>query len=72
MQDLQSARAIVFSDVCQSTRLYERHGNAKALEIVGHAMALMSEVVRGHGGAVLRTLGDEVFSTFPKDLYIVD
>ncbi len=61
-----SERAIVFADVCQSTRLYETYGDVKALEIVGHAMAVMSEVVEAHGGVVLRTLGDEVFSTFPS------
>lgn len=58
-------RAIVFSDVCQSTRLYEAYGDARALALVGHAMALMSDAVLAHGGRVVRTLGDEVFSTFP-------
>lgn len=66
MQHQHAARAIVFSDVCQSTRLYEAYGDVKALEIVEHAMALMADVVREHGGTVLHTLGDEVFSTFDR------
>lgn len=56
----------MFSDVCQSTRLYETYGDVRALEIVGRAMTLMAGAVHAHGGTVLRTLGDEVFSTFPE------
>lgn len=64
MRHQRAERAIVFSDVCQSSRLYEVHGDVKALEIVGRAMTVMSEVVRDYDGVVLRTMGDEVFSVF--------
>ena len=62
---VQEARAIVFADVCKSTQLFERYGNTQALQIVGRALSVLSEVTVRHGGTVVKTIGDEVMSTFP-------
>ncbi len=60
----QAECAIVFADVCRSTQLFERHGNAEALRIVGRALAVLTDVTRRHGGSVVKTIGDEVMATF--------
>ena len=60
----QAERAIVFADVCRSTQLFERHGNAQALRIVGRALTVLSDVTHRHGGTVVKTIGDEVMATF--------
>lgn len=62
---VQEARAIVFADVCKSTQLFERYGNTQALQIVGRALSVLSDVTVRHGGTVVKTIGDEVMSTFP-------
>jgi len=57
--------AVLFADVVGSTRLYERLGNAKALEHVGHRLKIMSEAALGCGGRVVKTIGDELMCVFP-------
>lgn len=56
--------AILFADVCGSTKLYEIHGDAKAREAIAKCVALMSESTARQGGTVIKTIGDEVMSTF--------
>ena len=57
--------AVLFADVAGSTRLYERLGNAKALESVGRCINIMRESALGQGGRVVKTIGDEVMCVFP-------
>jgi len=57
--------AVLFADVSGSTRLYEKLGNARALECVGLCINIMSESAVGHGGRVVKTIGDEVMCVFP-------
>ncbi len=56
--------AILFADVCASTRLYETLGDARAHDAITRCLAIMSEATSGHGGRVVKTIGDEVMSTF--------
>lgn len=56
--------AILFADVCGSTKLYEVHGDAKAREAIAKCVDLMSEATTRQGGRVIKTIGDEVMSTF--------
>jgi adenylate cyclase len=56
--------AILFADVCGSTKLYEVHGDAKAREAIAKCVDLMSEATTHQGGRVIKTIGDEVMSTF--------
>ena len=62
----QAERTIVFADVCESTRLFERYGNEQALRIVGRALALLSEETHRRVGTVVKTIGDEVMATFAE------
>ena len=56
--------AVLFADVSGSTKLYESLGDKEALATIGRCVALMSDVCVGHGGRVVKTIGDEVMAVF--------
>ena len=58
--------AILFADVSGSTRLYETLGDAEARTIVERCLAIVSEVCSEQGGRVIKTIGDEMMTTFPS------
>jgi len=60
----QSSMAILFADVSGSTRLYETQGDAKARRMIGRCVELMTESTLKHGGALIKTIGDEVMCRF--------
>ena len=57
--------AILFADVSGSTRLFEERGDVEARRIIAGIIAALSDIVRGNGGTVIKTIGDEVMCTFP-------
>jgi len=57
--------AVLFADVAGSTRLYEQLGDAKALSTIDQCLALVREASSGHGGRVVKTIGDEAMVVFP-------
>ena len=58
--------AVLFADVAGSTRLYEQLGDAKALSTIDQCLALVREASSGHGGRVVKTIGDEAMVVFPS------
>lgn len=58
--------AILFADVCGSTKLYETLGDSKARACVGQCVDVMSTITERYDGKVIKTIGDEVMSTFPS------
>ncbi len=60
--------AVLFADITGSTRLYEKLGNARALECVGLCLNIMRESALGCSGRVVQTIGDEVLCVFPTAL----
>jgi class 3 adenylate cyclase len=56
--------AIVFADVVGSTELYESLGDDDARETVQRCVDCMKECTTELGGEVIKTMGDEVMSTF--------
>ena len=56
--------AILFADVCGSTKLYETLGDAKARDAIARCVTLMSDATTHQGGIVIKTIGDEVMATF--------
>lgn len=62
----ESKLAILFADVVGSTKLYESLGDARARETVQHCLAEMRQATEHFGGAVIKTIGDEVMATFPS------
>jgi len=61
----QGSMAILFADVCGSTKLYEAVGDAKARRAIARCIELMVEATQEHGGALIKTIGDEVMCSFP-------
>jgi class 3 adenylate cyclase len=59
-----STMALLFTDVKGSTALYERIGDAPAFGLVRTHFDLLTDAVREHGGAVIKTIGDAVMAAF--------
>ena len=57
--------AILFADVVGSTKLYELMGDLKARDMVAICIDVMRSATEQHSGTVIKTMGDEVMSTFP-------
>ena len=57
--------AVLFADVAGSTRLYEQLGDAKALSTIDQCLALVRDASAGHGGRIVKTIGDEAMVVFP-------
>ena len=57
--------AILFADVVGSTRLYELMGDLRARDMVAICIDVMRSATDQHQGTVIKTMGDEVMSTFP-------
>ena len=57
--------AIVFADVVGSTKLYELLGDLRARDMVGICIDVMRAATDQNHGTVIKTMGDEVMSTFP-------
>ncbi len=57
--------AIVFADVVGSTQIYEEFGDTRASETVSLCLEAMKDATYAHEGTVIKTIGDEVMSTFP-------
>ncbi len=62
-QDLEVA--ILFADVVGSTQLYDKFGDTKASETVARCLDIMKDATNQYNGTVIKTIGDEVMSTFP-------
>lgn len=65
MQNTPGSLAVLFADISDSTRLYERLGDTQALECIGLCLNIMREVTAEHGGRVIKTIGDEIMCVFP-------
>jgi class 3 adenylate cyclase len=57
-------RAILFADLGGSTRLYDELGDVDAHRIAAECTAMIASEVQRHGGTVIKTIGDEVMSSF--------
>jgi class 3 adenylate cyclase len=54
----------LFSDLKDSTALYERVGDLVAFDLVNEHFRLLQEIIASERGAVLKTVGDAVMATF--------
>lgn len=61
-----STRTVFFADICDSTRMYEVHGDAQARRIVRDLLLRCAQSVSKHGGQVIKTIGDEIMAAFPN------
>jgi len=58
--------AVLFADVSGSTKLYETAGNVVAHAAIERCLRVMREKTIAAGGRVIKTIGDEVMSSFPS------
>ena len=59
-------RTVLFADLRGSTAMYETLGNAEATAVVTHSVSLLARIVEGHGGTVVKTLGDGLMAMFTR------
>jgi class 3 adenylate cyclase len=57
---------IMFADICRSTYLFNRLGDAKATILVGEILKQTGTIVEDNEGVVLRSKGDDVLCIFSK------
>jgi len=57
---------LLFTDLKGSTALYDREGDLAAYRLVQDHFQALKQVVRDHGGAVIKTMGDAVMAAFPS------
>jgi class 3 adenylate cyclase len=64
-----SSLALLFTDLKDSTALYQHIGEAKAFALVNEHLRILTEQVRTNQGAVVKTIGDAVMAVFrrPED-----
>src|SRR5271165_845447 len=55
----------LFTDLRDSTELYERVGDLAAFDLVRAHFRVLNEIVAAEAGAVVKTIGDAVMATFP-------
>jgi class 3 adenylate cyclase len=58
--------AILFADVVGSTRLFEEMGDLRARDMISTCIDVMRQATEQHNGTVIKTIGDEVMSSFPS------
>lgn len=56
--------AILFADICGSTRLYELLGDSRGRDTVARCLDIMTEATVRNRGRVVKTIGDEIMATF--------
>lgn len=61
-----SETTVLFADVCGSTSLYERAGDSVAHAAIEECIFALKETTKVNGGRVIKTIGDELMSTFPS------
>jgi class 3 adenylate cyclase len=54
----------LFSDLKDSTGLYERVGDLTAFDLVNEHFRLLQEIIASERGAIVKTIGDAVMATF--------
>jgi class 3 adenylate cyclase len=57
--------SILYADMCDSVRLYERLGDAEGHRLAEYCMGMLVQITEQLGGALIRTQGDGIMSTFP-------
>lgn len=60
----QIAQTIVFADIANSTRLYDQLGDEQARTLITLCLNLLISRTKSKRGKVIKTIGDEIMSTF--------
>ena len=57
--------AVLFVDICDSTRLYHELGDGRAHSLTMQCLSSVTEATERNGGQVVKTTGDGAMTTFP-------
>ena len=57
---------ILFTDLVGSTAMYSALGDARAFNLVWAHFDLLVEIVKGHRGAIVKTIGDAIMAAFAR------
>lgn len=60
----QKSQTILFADIANSTRLYDQLGNELARSLIALCLDLLMSQTKKRRGKVVKTIGDEIMSTF--------
>ncbi len=63
---------LLFTDLTDSTALYERIGDAKAFAFVEDHFRALGHIIVEHEGAIVKTMGDAVMAAFPSPARAVE
>jgi class 3 adenylate cyclase len=58
--------AVLFADVSDSTRMYEKMGDTGAFGQIRECLQILTEATQQFGGWVIKTIGDGVMCAFPS------
>ncbi len=64
MDSNTKSSAILFVDICDSTRLFETLGDAQALSMTSRCLRIMEDCVLNEGGVIQQAQGDGLLCTF--------
>ncbi len=64
---LISSITLLFTDITASTKMYETLGDIKAYNIVRDHFDILLEEIQNHEGIIVKTIGDAVMASFPKN-----
>ncbi len=56
---------VLFADITDSTRLYEKYGDNVAKANIDICLGLLERITKEYKGTVIKTIGDEIMCTFP-------
>jgi len=66
-QELRLASlAVLFTDLSNSTSLYETIGDSKAFAFVQNHFRYLKDCITAHKGGIVKTIGDAVMASFPS------
>jgi class 3 adenylate cyclase len=57
---------ILFTDLVGSTAMYEAIGDAAAFDLVWTHFDILTDIVRSHRGAIVKTIGDAIMAAFAR------
>lgn len=63
---MQQSLTVFFSDIANSTRLYQEQGDIQAHRLITECLHDMRHTVEMHNGTLLRTVGDAVLASFER------
>lgn len=64
LEKMRTRMTILFSDIKGSTEYAEKQGDVEYMAMINRHNAILFPVIEGHGGRVVKTLGDAILACF--------